>query len=75
MKIIDVRKKLPVKGSNGLMDKNKITHCVIHHDGENRPNSYNSLNRYIAEANYHINKGWNRISYTYAIDNIGDIHR
>lgn len=75
MKITDITHKLPFHGSNGTMDKKKMDTIVIHHDGANRPMFYNSLNRYISEANYHINKGWNHISYHYIIDNAGEIFK
>ena len=48
---------------------------VVHHDGENRPLAYNSLKRYISDANYHISEAFGHISYHYIIDNIGDIYQ
>ena len=75
MKIIDITKKLPSTGSNGKMDPKKMDTVVIHHDAEFRPARYNSLSRYIAEANTHIKRGFSHISYHYIIDNIGDIYQ
>jgi N-acetyl-anhydromuramyl-L-alanine amidase AmpD len=75
MKIIDIRKKLPNKGSNGKMNMQNIKYCIIHHDAEFMPLIYNSLARYIKHANLHISKGWRHISYHYIIDNIGDIYQ
>lgn len=66
---------MPFRNSNGKMDKGSIDTLVIHHDGAVRPFRYDSLKRYIGEANYHINKGWGHISYHYIIDNIGDIYQ
>jgi N-acetyl-anhydromuramyl-L-alanine amidase AmpD len=75
MKIVNIVKQLPFTGSNGTMDLSKISIAVIHHDGTVRPDKYNSIKRYIEEANYHISKGWNHISYHYSIDNTGTIYQ
>ena len=76
MKIKNIISQLPWARSNGEMKKDKISIVVVHHDGDIRPNAYNSLKRYIAEANGHIAKkpiSWNHISYHYIIDNVGVI--
>jgi len=75
MNIIDITKKLPFKNSNGKMDMKKMDTLVVHHDGTTRPMFYDSLKRYIGEANYHISKEWGHISYHYIIDNVGDIFK
>ena len=75
MKIIDITKKLPFKNSNGTMDPKKIDTVVVHHDAQFRPERYSSLARYVAQAKYHITKGFGHISYHYIIDNIGDIYQ
>lgn len=83
-KIIDIRGKLPFSRSNGKIPLTRIKHAVIHHDGSSRPLAYNSLSRYIGQANYHIKpqynkygrltKGnWGHIAYNYIIDNVGDV--
>lgn len=74
MKIINIISKLPkwIK-SNGTMNKSSMDTVVVHHDGENRPLIYNSINRYISEAKYHMSKGWSHISYHYIIDNAGTV--
>lgn len=75
MRIIDITHKLPFKKSNGTMSKKMMDVICVHHDGTNRPLIYNSINRYVGEANYHIAKGWGHISYHYIIDNVGDIYK
>jgi hypothetical protein len=72
MKIIDVRSKLPVKGSNGTQNPTMI---VVHHSAVTRPERYNSLELYKKFAQDHINRGWKRMSYHYVIDNVGDVYR
>lgn len=74
MKIIDIRKTLPSKGSLGKMDKEKIDLVIIHHDGVKIPFAYNTFNRLKKEAEYHIANGSKHLSYHYAIDNIGDVY-
>lgn len=82
--IIDIRNKLPFSKSNGKIPLRNIRHAVIHHDGNARPLAYNSISRYIGQANYHINpqydkygrltkSNWGHIAYNYIIDNVGDI--
>lgn len=75
MKITNIINKLPWTGSNGSMDPKKISLIIIHHDGELRPERYNSLDRYIKEAKYHITQKptWNHISYHFCIDNTGEV--
>lgn len=75
MKIINVVKQLPKKGSNGTMDPKKMDTIVIHHDAMIIPAAYNTLARLKQEAQLHINKGWNHISYHFSIDNVGDIYQ
>jgi len=72
MRIIDIRKKLPRKGE-WQKKWAKSSLLVLHHDAVFRPNRYDSLKRYISQANYHISKGWPGLAYTYRIDNVGDI--
>lgn len=73
--IVDIRKDLPFKNSNGTMNRDRIDTVVIHHDGQHRPAAYSSLNRYKSQAAYHIGKGYGHISYHYIIDNVGVIFR
>jgi N-acetyl-anhydromuramyl-L-alanine amidase AmpD len=74
MKIIDVRSKLPFKGSNGKLDPKKINIVVVHHDAVDNSKAYNTLTRITQEANAHVANGWKHISYHYVIDNVGDIY-
>ena len=73
IRITDLRKKLPYQKSVGTNKKKSINTVVIHHDGQWRPKAYSSFNRYSAQAEYHIGKGWSHISYHYVIDNVGEI--
>jgi N-acetyl-anhydromuramyl-L-alanine amidase AmpD len=73
MKITNISHLLPFQKSNGTMQKANISQVIIHHDGVDRPSKYNSIKRYISEANYHISKGWSHISYAYILDNTGEI--
>jgi len=75
MKIIDITHLLPFEKSNGTMKKADIVNVIVHHDGSTRPLFYDSIKRYQAEARYHISKGWSHISYTYILDNAGDIFK
>ena len=74
MRIIDITKKLPWKQSNGKLDLKKVNMLVVHHEAVYMPNSYNTLNRIIADARYQIVKGFGHYAYHYTIDNIGDIY-
>lgn len=73
MKIVDIRKKLPFKKSNGKMNLNKIDTVVIHHDAVPMTANYDDMKRLIGEANLHISKGYGHISYHYSINNVGTI--
>lgn len=75
MKIINITKQLPSRGSNGKMDLKKIATLVVHHDGFAIPARYNTLDRIKNEAKYHVVKGWKHISYHFIIDNVGDIYQ
>lgn len=75
MKIINVIKDLPWKGSNGKMDLKKIDTLVVHHDAAIVSGPYNTMKRVQIEAAYHVKKGWKHLSYHYIIDNIGDVYQ
>ena len=72
-RITDIIGDLPRTGSNGTMNKNSMKYIVVHHDAEWRPDVYDSLARYKAQAQYHVSKGWKHISYHFSIDNVGEV--
>jgi N-acetylmuramoyl-L-alanine amidase len=72
--IIDVTKKMPWKKSNGKMDLKKIDTLVVHHEAAWRPERYNTMERIVGFALYHIRKGFGHYAYHYTIDNVGDIY-
>lgn len=67
-------KKLPWKKSNGKLDLKKVNMLIVHHEAVYMPNSYNTLNRIVADAKYQIAKGFGHYAYHYTIDNIGDVY-
>jgi N-acetylmuramoyl-L-alanine amidase len=75
MKIINVIKDLPSKGSNGKMDPKKIDTLVVHHDAAIVSGPYNTMKRIKIEADYHVKQGWKHLSYHYVIDNVGDVYQ
>lgn len=78
MKIIDVQKSLPWKGSNGKMDPKKIKFLVVHHDAIPIPARYNTMARILQIAKLHVaqpKRFGGHIAYHYTIDNIGDVYR
>ena len=50
-----------------------ITKLVIHHDAQWRPDEYDSLTRYIQQANFHIGRGEDGLQYHIKIDNVGEV--
>jgi len=78
----DIRGKLP-RNPNGNPRQRRplsaITGIAVHWDAEERPDAYNSLARYVAQANYHIQKDWGNglrgdgLMYHFKIDNAGGI--
>lgn len=57
----------------------QITGIAVHWDAEERPHAYDSIARYVSEANYHINEDWGNgwhgdgLMYHFKIDNTGVI--
>ncbi|MDP4228572.1 MAG: peptidoglycan recognition family protein, partial [Bacteroidota bacterium] len=80
MNLIDVRSKLPRNGSIQRRPVSAIKRIATHWDALYRPHEYDSLARYIQEANLHINRDWgggargDGIMYHYKIDNVGDVY-
>lgn len=83
----DIRGQLP-RNPNGNPRQRRplsaITGIAVHWDAEKRPDAYNSLARYVAQANYHIQKDWDErpgdqgvrgdgLMYHFKIDNAGGI--
>lgn len=75
MKILNIVKQLPWKGSNGKMNLKNINTLVVHHDAVLVPRAYNTLERIKSESKAHIANNWGHISYHYIIDNVGDIYQ
>jgi len=50
-----------------------IKYAVIHHDAGIVGDRYDSMSRYIQQANYHITKGWGHLSYTFKISRGGQV--
>jgi N-acetyl-anhydromuramyl-L-alanine amidase AmpD len=73
--IKDVTKQMPWKKSNGKLDLKKIDTLVVHHEAAFRPKTYNTMERIVGFALYHIRKGFGHYAYHYTIDNVGDIYR
>jgi len=74
MVYIDIVDKLPVKMSNGVRQLAGIKHAVIHHDAVFASENYDAVERYKSQAQYHIGKGWNRLSYHVKIDRMGRVY-
>lgn len=74
MNIINIISKLPRKGTQDSAHSiGSITHIIVHHDAQNRPVAYDSVTRYVQQANYHISRGEDGLQYHYKIDNIGEV--
>lgn len=71
--MIDVRHLLPRNGTYCKRPYNAITKIAVHWDAQFRPHEYDSVARYISQANYHINTGGDGLFYHFKIDNVGDI--
>ena len=76
----DVRGQLRRNGTSMTRPVAHIKGIAGHHDAEYRPLAYDSLKRYQAQANYHINKDWGNgahgdgLMYHFRVDNIGDLY-
>lgn len=74
----DIRGRLPRNGSWMRRPVNVIQILANHHDAEPRPHAYDSVARYIAQANFHIRKDWgggargDGLMYFAKVDNVGD---
>lgn len=70
----DIRNSLP---RNGTQDSphtvGQIQKIIVHHDAEWRSADYDSVQRYISQARYHINSGEDGLQYHYKIDNVGEV--
>lgn len=76
----DVRGQLPRRATWMARPLSAITIISDHWDAQHRPHAYNSLARYVSQANYHINKDWgggargDGLQYHLKVDNVGDIY-
>jgi hypothetical protein len=75
MNITNIISRLPRNGTQDTPHTiGSITKIIVHHDAQNRSNNYDSIQRYIAQANYHINgKKEDGLQYHYKIDNVGEV--
>lgn len=71
--MLDIISQLPSKGSNGIRKLNELKHIVVHHEGVFRADS-NTTDHLKADANYHLSRGWGRISYHYCVARAGEIY-
>lgn len=79
IEVVDLRGVLPRKGRWLGRPVSAIKQIAGHWDAEHRPHAYDSVQRYIGQAWYHINKDWappQRIGgdgfmYAWKIDNVG----
>ena len=75
----DVRAQLPRSGTYMRRPLSAITKFAIHWDAMYRPHDYDSITRYVGEANMHINKDWgggargDGLMYHIKIDNVGEV--
>jgi len=75
----DVRNKLPRNGTYMRRPLSAITQFSIHWDAMYRPHDYDSVTRYVGEAQMHINKDWgggargDGLMYHIKIDNVGTV--
>lgn len=80
--VTDIRNQLPRNGNGGPNLERPvgvITGIAVHWDAMERPHDYDSISRYVEEANYHINEDWgggnngDGLMYHFKIDNVGEI--
>jgi len=72
--VINIIGKLPRSGNQGSHAVAGITHIVVHHDAQFRPDAYDDETRYVQQANFHIGRGEDGLQYNYKISNLGDIY-
>lgn len=67
--------ELPWKRSIGRRFAKDIKYAIVHHDAELVGGTYDAIDRYKHEANYHIGKDWGHLSYTFKIDRSGHVYQ
>ncbi len=76
MQIINIQNRLPRKGVQDTPHSiGSITHLIVHHDAQFRPDAYDDLTRYTQQANFHIRRGEDGLQYHYKISNLGEIYQ
>ncbi|MCK9461630.1 MAG: N-acetylmuramoyl-L-alanine amidase [Proteobacteria bacterium] len=76
MNIQNIISQLPRKGTQDSAHSiGSITHIIVHHDAEWRPEAYDDLTRYRSQANFHIGRGEDGLQYHYKISNMGDVYQ
>ncbi len=73
MEITNVVSKLPSVGSLGRRLFKDIKYAVFHHDAVLTGETYDPVQKYHTEADYHIKKGWKHLSYHLRIARNGQV--
>lgn len=79
MEITNIIGKLPRNGSYMKRPLSAITKIAVHWDAWDRPHEYDSVQRFIQEAQMHIDKDWgggahgDGLMYHFKIDNVGEV--
>ncbi len=63
VELVDIRDDLPRAWAWNRRALNRVTAVIVHYDAGFRPDQYNPLDRYIAQANGHIGRGWATLAY------------
>ena len=75
MDIQQVSTQLPAVKSMGRRGLAEIKYAIVHHDGSLAPETYDAIDLYAHEANYHIKKGWGHLGYTFRIARDGVVYQ
>ncbi len=80
LNVSDIRAQLPRNGRYAGRSISAITKIAWHYDAAYRPKLYDSLRRYVDQAQYHVNKDWgggsrgDGLMYSIKVDNVGDVY-
>lgn len=75
MDIQQISTKLPWKASKGRRNLADIKYVIVHHDASLAGETYDALQLYTQEANYHIGKGWGHLGYSFRIARDGTVYQ
>lgn len=73
--MLDITDKLPFQTSVGIRALPSIRYAVVHHDAILAPDVYEPIARYVAEAKYHISRGFGHLAYHVKIARNGVIYQ